>query len=156
MKYWVTISILFLITIGCSEDTEVSTESFIDADLTEYFELFENEASNRGFLIDISALGVAGYIQRLDDDIAGQCATYTDGSREIRINGDYWTRASLTEKEMLVFHELGHCVLGRGHDDDSDTRGFCVSIMNSGIGECVSRYNRNNRELYLDELFYNE
>ena len=154
MKYWLIISIIFLITIGCSEETEVSTESFIDDDLTEYFMLFETEASNRGFLI--STMGVAGYIQNLEDDIAGQCATYNDGAREIRIDRAYWSRASLTEKEMLVFHELGHCVLGRGHHNDSDTRGFCVSIMNSGIGECVSRYNRNNRELYLDELFYNK
>lgn len=156
MKYWVIICTVLLAAISCSEEPEVITESFIDDDLSGYFELFETEASNRGVLIDISELGVAGYIQSLEDDIAGQCATYTDGSREVRIDRDYWTRASLTEKEMLVFHELGHCVLGRAHDDGSDNRGFCVSIMNSGIGECVNRYNRNNRELYLDELFFNE
>ena len=54
---------------------------------------------------------------------------------------------------MIFFHELGHCVLFRGHREDVNQNGSCVSIMRSGIEECWDNYRSTTREIYLDELF---
>ena len=49
----------------------------------------------------------------------------------------------------MIFHELGHCVLDREHDD-SYQGGKKSSLMHSSIGGHV--YKRYEEE-YLDELF---
>jgi hypothetical protein len=54
---------------------------------------------------------------------------------------------------MVVFHELGHCYLGRGHSEETHPNGVCKSIMRSGNGGCFDNYNSTTREAYLDELF---
>ena len=46
----------------------------------------------------------------------GVCITYTNGQREIEIDQIYWEGASAAHKEVLIFHEFGHCILGRDHD----------------------------------------
>jgi len=56
------------------------------------------------------------------------------------------------QKERLVFHELGHCVLNRSHLETVGTDGHCLSIMNSAQ-RCSDNYNAQTREKYLDELF---
>jgi len=56
-------------------------------------------------------------------------------------------------KEYLVFHELGHCILGRSHSNDILENGDCKSIMQSGTSNCKGNYNDENREMLLDELF---
>jgi len=53
---------------------------------------------------------------------------------------------------LLVFHELGHCSLNLGHQEDK-VGGICQSIMRSGLGGCVDNYNATNRSDYLDDLF---
>ncbi len=56
-------------------------------------------------------------------------------------------------REFVVFHELGHCDLGRDHRDEAFDNGVCVSIMRSGLGDCRDYYHPRTREGYLDELF---
>ena len=38
--------------------------------------------------------------------------------RSIGINRIWWERASHLERENIIFHELGHCVLHRHHDNE--------------------------------------
>ena len=54
---------------------------------------------------------------------------------------------------MIVFHELGHCYLTRGHKDERKNNGTCASIMRSGKAACMDFYTSDNRKEYLDELF---
>jgi len=56
-------------------------------------------------------------------------------------------------KELIVFHELGHCFLQRGHREDALPNGACVSIMRSGIEDCLDNYTSETRSFYIDELF---
>ena len=69
------------------------------------------------------------------------------------IDANFWTAASDNSKEMIIFHELGHCFLERGHNDDKKSDGTCASIMRSGRGGCIDFYTKSNKAEYLDELY---
>ena len=49
---------------------------------------------------------------------AAACYRYDDRNPEANIVGikrQYWDGKSNAEKEFIIFHELGHCLLGQGH-----------------------------------------
>lgn len=84
----------------------------------------------------------------------GVCFEYPDGTKEIIIRESWWQGASDAYRESLVFHELGHCRLGRDHLDDVrevDNINHKVSMMNSVIVP-PQTYNQF-RDEYLKELF---
>lgn len=45
------------------------------------------------------------------------CTKYLGGKKEIYIDENFWEQSDDSFKEELIFHELGHCVLNRDHDD---------------------------------------
>lgn len=55
----------------------------------------------------------------LDSRKVGLCTKYSNGYNEIKIDVNFWIRASEAAKNQLILHELGHCELNRGHDDTS-------------------------------------
>lgn len=144
--------VLFVHLVGCQKD--VSTE--IEGDLQAYFDDFVDEANAHGVHITLDNIDIGGYIENIETQgTLGQCKSYSNGSKEIVIDQPYWNQASDMEREYIVFHELGHCLLGREHLDIKDTNGQCTSIMQSGNGKCKGIYNLSNREKLLDELFEN-
>jgi len=74
---------------------------------------------------------------------------------EILIRRDWWESERISDdtREKLIFHELGHCLLSRGHYDEK-VGNRPVSIMNTYVTN-DSIY-RALREDYLDELFLNQ
>ena len=82
------------------------------------------------------------------------------------INIHQWPTFTEIEKERIVFHELGHCELNRGHPDHqrnykvpSFIKNNCpMSIMDSGTSDrpmtdgCYLKY----YEYYINELFQKE
>jgi len=61
--------------------------------------------------------------------VIGTC--YYGTVPRIVINSDFWERSSYYDKQVLLYHELGHCVLGRSHRDDLTVESRPLSIMNS-------------------------
>lgn len=58
------------------------------------------------------------------------------------------------DREILVFHELGHALIGRDHRDVQLPNGLRASIMNSGnIFGLYSKERAEHRVYYIDELF---
>lgn len=91
----------------------------------------------------------------LDSPSAGMCYSWSNGHREIDIDQEEFEYMDEYEQEILVFHELGHCILNRGHDD-TDYAGDWIgpnSIMNPYIfsGETYFEH----RKYYRDELILN-
>jgi len=149
--YLLMCSILVLQSCGKGEE-----RAAVDSQLQVFFEEFSTEAQIRGLEIDLTEMDVSGFFDNIEDQLTmGQCKQYDDDSKEVVIDADHWNKLSSTEKEYLVFHELGHCVLGREHLNTKDDRGNCVSIMQSGEGGCRDNYSTNKRTDYLDELFDN-
>jgi hypothetical protein len=74
----------------------------------------------------------------------------------VLLSSDYWWAADTAERTALVWHELGHCVLGRDHDATLDPRGRCpASLMFPSVtwpAVCLARGARTATE-YAQELF---
>lgn len=127
----------------------------VDQELWTYFQLFETEAAQRGFEIDLNKFDLLAEIHEIDqEDVAGTCTYSSDNPNEITIDESFWNSASQKYKEIVVFHELGHCVLGRDHNNNANSSGICLSLMNSGLTGCAIEYTGSNKSIYLDELFY--
>ncbi len=72
----------------------------------------------------------------------------------VTIDREVWETLRDVQKEYLIYHELGHCFLGRPHKTDLLELGeVCSSLMSPG-GFCIRDvYDDRWREYYLDELF---
>ncbi len=152
IKWW-KYSWLLLI-LSCTVDEEANL--FVDTDIAPYFERFVEEGSERGHDIDLVAMEIEGMIESLNEEgVLGQCVHDNLNPDRVVIDADFWNKSTDLHREFLVFHELGHCVLGRGHLDTRDAEGKCISIMNAGSATCRSNYTIATRATYLDELFQN-
>ncbi len=140
--------------ITSCEKEPASHENYIDSDLSPYFESFVEEAAKRGVDLKLMRDMVSGYIEDIDDgSVSGQCRHDADAPDKVIIDRTFWETSGNSKKEFLVFHELGHCMLGRSHIDTRDRDGFCVSIMHSSSDICTNGYSYSTRSEYLDELF---
>ena len=127
---------------------------FVDPSLQEYFDRFKVEGASRGVTVDYTESRIAGYLRViLSPGVIGQCAHSEKEENTVIIDKTYFNSATDLEKEFVVFHELGHCVLNREHLDDADNQGNCISIMTSGTGACNINYTEATRKGLLDELF---
>jgi hypothetical protein len=54
--------------------------------------------------------------KKMDKGFAGFCEKRSDGYKEITINPYWWNLYSEEQKQITLWHELGHCELDLGHD----------------------------------------
>lgn len=159
---------LSLLFVGCFKEsfsleesspttvTENSTIPFpgVEEALWVYFERFEEEAAKRGITVDLRSQKILGEINEIDDDgVAGTCHYDSRKPNEVTIDRGFWESANDLYREIVVFHELGHCELVRDHREAQNAAGTCLSIMASGVGNCRLQYRANTRTAYLNELF---
>ena len=136
-------------TTTCQKDTEF--QYFVQSELQPFFDKFQEEGTARGKILDMKTVsGVLGDLPSVN--VLGRCEQSTLNGT-VTIDQAFWDKASYYEKEYVLFHELGHCVLDRRHLEDQRADGTCVSIMQSGTGGCRMSYNAQTRSAYLDELF---
>lgn len=146
-----------LFLVACRPDP-VTPELYEVPELIEpYIEAFEAEAAKRGIELEINNLRVEFEGDLQDGEAAGLCtfASAANPTPHIRLdtNSFNWQN-NIYHREILVFHELGHCILNRLHTDGLLPNGNIASIMRS-TGEQVygGLLNGFKREYYLDELF---
>lgn len=134
-----TIKIIFifstLILSACAKEKGTN----IDASFSLYTDRFERLAKSLGRPVDMSNVTIS-FSDSLGNapsggTILGTCMKGGFGVPEIKINIEWWSTADYYGREQLVFHELGHCVLNRGHNDlpakDQWGMNKNSSIMNS-------------------------
>ena len=144
--------LIVLVVSSCAKDEE--PQFLIDVPLQEYFDRFKAEAALRGVEIDFAALKISGDIRLIGtQNVIGQCGHTEEEPNVVIVDKFYWDSATDLDREFLIFHELGHCALGRGHLDDSDGNGDCISMMSSGTGLCHINYTLATRTALIDELF---
>lgn len=135
------------------EDAQVA-QSEVQSDLASYYNLFEAEASARGLIIDLDDYDLESRISEINEEgVAGTCQFNSHSRNIVTIDLEFWKNANPVLREMVVFHELGHCVLNQGHREGENNQGACLSLMNSGTSGCQVYYNEENRNYYLNELF---
>jgi len=155
MKYYIPIILLFLLA-GCADDrTEYVLEEAVDSEVLIHLLNFESAATDRDISIDWASYGLRVQLTDIETEAVGRCLTYTDQTRVIELDKTYWMTQDDVQREFVIFHELGHCILDRSHLDEADQQGRCVSLMHSSNDLCRNNYNARTREEFLDELFFN-
>lgn len=92
----------------------------VDPSALPHVQQFKKEATDRGVFVDVTPIDVE-IVPSFSDvsvsrDTVGIC--YTNGSADfgrISLLASFWEKASNSERENLMFHELGHCALGLDH-----------------------------------------
>ncbi len=133
----------------------------VEKDFWPYLQLFEEASAERGDSIELANSGVTiSYSNKGKGELegprppAGTCQHNPEDNNSILIDFDTWGSVTRYAQEQIIFHELGHCSLQRGHDESTRSDGTtCKSIMRSGTGPCHMEYNEFTRKGYLDELF---
>lgn len=150
------ILILVLLVSACNDIHEYRVEE----EFTEYVQRFELEAAKRGKDFDLQNAGLIVEFADLKDEQAGLC--HYEKPIRIEIDRAYWKAISATSgadlmKEDLLFHELGHGMLGRGHLNSTLENGDWKSMMCGGEKVNDRPWNINyrgiRRDYYVDELF---
>lgn len=165
MKILRSLSIMLFITFAfsaCKDDDfssqeqaspTVTTFQNVDARLWPFWREFEVQAARRGIDFDLSDWNLVGQIEPIaEENVAGTCSYGGNHPNTVTIDEEIWDELPEIYKEFIIFHELGHCVLFRDHEEASNS-GICASIMRSGLTRCRDNYNLNTRDSYLNELF---
>jgi len=101
--------------MGCGSDPEVG----IATELRQYYDTFLERADEEGVTIELSG-DLNMRIANLELNVVGQCKVQ-GSSRTVTIDENFFysQRDNHGEfsVEQIVFHELGHCILGRKHNN---------------------------------------
>jgi len=123
-----------------------------DQEFDPYLSIFQLEAALYGIPVNYhhkfkvylarNLAKVKGYV--------GLCRNRS-GKVSIWIDKKEWESSSHLDREALMFHELGHCILSLEHNDTTERNGDPMSIMHSRAysSSLYVKYRRS----YLRELF---
>ena len=117
----------------------------IDPELQEYVTYFEELHGQE--ITDLKAS--FGDTTVIGKNVVGYCRFGM--VPEIVVSREYWDRSDYLSREELMFHELGHCVLDRDHNDSKFEDGCPKSFMYKYVisRSCIEAH----REEYLAEMF---
>lgn len=118
-----------------------------------YIQSFFTEANLRGLEWNETQFDFKIQFGDTEPGTGGFCNFNTN---TITVNPDEWTVRDERQKEQLIFHELGHCLLNRVHKNVESASGECYSYMpgtEDGFGCCINYYSDYWRNYYIDELF---
>lgn len=111
-----------------------------------YVSLFEEQAHKYGVDIDLKYIVIRfNHLQSKDPKLVLLATCYLSNgfTPSIDVNPETWDMLSLVQRQILMFHELGHCILHKGHRIDK------LSIMNPTLIDPVL-FSMKERELMLD------
>ena len=143
---------LFLGTSACGSNN--LNNGTIDAEFAPYVERFQQMAMNSNVAVSMNSLSVI-FGQPSGARQNAVCLTHTlSFEKKILIRTSTWEEMDELAREALIFHELGHCLLGRPHTSAVDAHGIPLSMM-SPWTMSSSTYSAR-REDYLSELFHRQ
>ena len=129
----------------------------VDPEFEPYVQEFIEEAAKRGRTVDFSDTGLTVKFSDLGLPTAnGRCFF---ANHRIEIDKNDWTSFSPSFRTYLMFHELGHCELRRGHTNgkfniDESWQSIMKGDPFTGIeGRIPVPFFGFRRDYYIDELF---
>lgn len=137
--------IVLFVVLGMTGCGKRTSQRSVVPELERYVETFEDYL---GAQIDYPV-----YLGQLPALVAGECVQDGNG-KHVEIDIATFKVSNEAQRESLLYHELGHCTLGRKHNDSLDVNGFPASLMNSYMFNWYeAAYYSSNRASYLRELF---
>ena len=162
-----------VLVLACEQDELPMPERTIPESVRPHIDRFLWEAEKRGLTLDISELSV-----EFDTDIGisvvnNQQTIVGSCNRSANLNlvkidtlNSLWLLSGQMGQEEIIFHELGHCLLGRQHKDEKLLSGDFASIMRTvgflqygDLNQYTSLFlnptgiKAHRRDYYLNELF---
>ena len=159
---FIGIAALFLAALGgCGNGVVGASQD--QGEFKDLASKFEDESRSNGFELGGITRTIPIQFGETKPTEFAVCQTSDLGEPRIKVNQSQWATLSDNMKEEVIFHELGHCALGRGHietrislhDEDGTTEANVPeSIMNPFLvpGETYHK----NRKFYIRELFSTE
>lgn len=139
------IIVLLAVASGCGRSPTLELGEFAP-----YVGHFEEQAASHGAPVKVQDLIIRyGEMQNAQERAA--CELVEGETPVILIRQDTWARMSEAEREELLFHEMGHCVLMRRHRPEIKPEGIPASIMNPYM--IRGAVYQENRDYYIRELF---
>lgn len=114
-----------------------------------YVAEFVADARLSGREVDVSRLVVR--FDSLPDGVGGRCDTDENGDPEVVVSESLWPELGDMARKVVVYHELGHCVLHRAHTESRDAVGLPVSLMYPSLVPPIVFKHR--QDAYLREMF---
>lgn len=164
-----SIFLLFLLFILSSCGAKKAFTS-IDPAFVKYVQNFQKISNDPNVAVPKKVINIEMSLRSdLGQDIAGLCykdeyessfwnqVSFTfngkpEEQRHVEINKGFWDKSTDAEREAVIFHELGHCILNRDHVngyDNSNLRYY--SVMNSDV--FADSIYKGNYQYYMRELF---
>jgi hypothetical protein len=140
-----------VVALSCSKDDD--TKPDVASDFQPYLERFKSEASARNVNLNYDKLKIEFVDQASLPNYCGWGDFSPPHVRIVQSDG-CWNTRSDADKEILIFHELGHSMLQRQHFNDTLPNGDYKSMMFDGrqFGIYIAT-TPERRQYYLDELF---
>lgn len=138
--------------LNFKDSSYVSSFTTSDPQFDKYKRSFEEDYYvETGQVISTEAIHI-NLKDKVDDknSYVGICIIWP-GGQDIIIKEAYWKTLSEFSRKAIVYHELGHCALGRTHDNSLDEDGRATSIMNQYLIAGSQFYTY--YEQYIRELF---
>jgi hypothetical protein len=83
--------------------------------------------------------------------VLGLCVIESNGRKSVYINEAWWNSKKESDRRVLLYYELTHCVFIRGHDSRKYANGMPYSIMSPVINPVLRFYAKYER-YYLNEI----
>ncbi|MBP5259082.1 MAG: hypothetical protein J6Z12_00380 [Paludibacteraceae bacterium] len=147
-----------LLLAGCTADKGYPTD-LAETEIGPYVRLFLQKAKQYGKNYDDIPLSYT--FDDLEGDKAGVCDMRSHDPIQVRFDYEYWQTlegpVADDMKENLVFHELGHGLCRRYHDNKVLSNGdwktlMCGDELPDGRGPSIN-YRGMRKEYYIRELF---
>ncbi len=165
MKQILRLTLMLILVWGC-------TKSELDRDITQpiaynvpaefqvYIDSFLSAGQQRG----IDSIAIDNLVvdwEAENENLVGHTCAVCYKAKEVDslqkyiiIKPDCWNGLNDHLKEVVMFHELGHCYLNRSHKSGNMGNGYVKSIMNKTMSEPLwADTTSYRRAYYLDELF---
>ena len=165
---WIKIIVLLLLAGSCnSSETPFEPRFEVPEALLPFVDTFFQEAELRGIDLAHDNL-IITYGDLTENKLCGSCNSLASTHQQQKIvtltdpSAACWN--NYEQLEALIFHELGHCLLGRSHQNTLLPNGDPTSLMMdnsiSQYSPCIYQIGNVNdcnftfkRSYYLDELF---
>jgi hypothetical protein len=141
---------LAIVSTACGGHTPALN---IESKYQPYVNAFESRSLMVGSNVKVTDLTIESVPSISEPYTVAKCLKSKNNSEPPRIivSQEYWVGFDVQRREETLFHEMGHCVLGREHRPDQNNL-MNLSIMNphgfSGSGY-VANYDQ-----YMHELFF--
>lgn len=152
--YRVTLFFSLFLLLSCGDDTIQNTSDAyantnIHPEFVRFVDSFLSEAKRRDIEVDISSRELEIQFGAVENtgDVLGSC---NRDNHHIIVSEVDWNNLSENHREVLIFHELGHCMFDRDHKSDKLRNGEVASIMFPSI---QGKFFGARRTYYMNEFF---